>query len=365
MSRIVGKALARVDSHAKVTGRAQYAADARVPGTLHGFLVMSTIARGRVTEIDTRDAEAATGVVAVLTHRAMPRLAVPAPNVGFLKSYIPVQDDRVHHSGQPVAVVVARTLEQAQHGAELVRVSYRPEPAQVSLEEAMGDAYVPPEGTDGPNDLIRGDPAAGMAQAAATVDAVYTTPMHHHNPIEPSATTAQWERDRLTVHESTQGISNSRNALARAFGIPVENVRVISPFVGGGFGAKGPVWPHTILTAAAAKVVGSPVKLVLTRAQSYTSNGHRAQAHQRIAIGAAPDGRLTAIEHVTTQQVSRTEESLFNSSEPTRMLYACPNLRSAQRVVRLDLPAQSFMRSPEAVASHGLESALDELSCVL
>ncbi|OLT06578.1 hypothetical protein BJF90_16025 [Pseudonocardia sp. CNS-004] len=189
--------------------------------------------------------------------------------------------------------------------------------------------------------------------------------MHHHNPIEPSATTASWDGRTLTLHESTQGISRSQAAVAAALGIPPADVVVLSPFVGGGFGAKGPVWPHTVLTAAVARELRRPVKLVLSRAQTYTSNGHRAAAHQRVVLGATRDGRLTAIEHVTTQQVSRTDETLFNSSESTYLLYAVPNMRIAQQVVRLDLPTQSFMRSPEAIASHGLECALDELATEL
>ncbi|GAB2605149.1 xanthine dehydrogenase family protein molybdopterin-binding subunit [Streptomyces capparidis] len=363
MSQIVGRPVARVDGRAKVTGAAGYAADVQVPGALYGFLVLSTIANGRVTGIDVREAERSPGVVAVFTHRNMPRLAVPtSPGAAYWKRVIPLQDADIHHSGQPVAYVVAETLEQAQRAASLVVVSCEARAPQVGLAASMDEAFVPSQSLEGPNETTRGDLAAGLAEADVRIDVDYTTPMHHHNPMEPSATTAVWDGDRLTVHETAQGINATKLSLAESQGVPDANVRVLSPFLGGGFGAKGPVWPHTMLTAAVARRLGRPVKLVLTRAHTYTCNGHRAEAHQRLRIGAERDGTLTAIEHISTSQVSRTEELLFNTCEPTRMLYACPNVHVVQRAVRLHLPAPSNMRSPEVVASHGLESALDELS---
>ncbi|MGW4205211.1 xanthine dehydrogenase family protein molybdopterin-binding subunit [Streptomyces sp. NPDC004726] len=366
MSPIVGSPVARVDGRAKVTGAATYTADVQVRGALYGFLVLSTIANGRVTGIDTGAAERAPGVVAVFTHETMPRLAVPtSPGAAYWKRVVPLQNAEIHHSGQPVAYVVAETLEQAQEAASLVDVSYDVRPPRAGLAEAMDEAYVPAPGLEGPNEITRGDPEAGLAQADVRIDVSYTTPMHHHNPIEPSATTAIWDGQRLTVHETAQGANATRISLAEALGLPTSSIRVLSPFLGGGFGAKGPVWPHTLLTAAVARQLKRPVKLVLSRAQTYTSNGHRPEAHQRFRIGAKRDGRLTAIDHITTSQVSRTEELLFNTSEPTRMLYACPNLHVAQRAVRLNLAAPSNMRSPEAVACHGLETALDELSYAL
>ncbi len=363
MSRIVGSPVPRVDGHAKVTGAAVYAADMQVRGVLHGLLVQSTVARGRITGIDTGHAESAPGVVAVFTHRTMPRLAVPASRA-FVKRVLPLQDADIHHSGQPVAYVVAETLEQAQHAATLVKVSYDAQDPQAVLADALDEAYVP-EPLFAPNEITRGDPAHGLAQADVRLDVTYTTPMHHHNPLEPSATTAVWDGERVTVHESTQGVAATATCVAEALGIPRENVRVLSPYLGGGFGCKGP-WPHTVLTAAVARQLRRPVKLVLSRAHTYTSHGHRAEGHQRLRIGAKRDGTLTVVDHVTTQQASRTEErALFNHSVATRMLYACPNLHMAQRAVRLDLPVPGWTRSPEALASHGLESALDELAYTL
>ncbi|GAA2277023.1 xanthine dehydrogenase family protein molybdopterin-binding subunit [Streptomyces atrovirens] len=363
MSPIVGSPLARVDGHAKVTGAATYTADTEIRGALHGFLVLSTVANGRVTGIDVRDAERSPGVVAVFTHRNMPELVMPtAQGTVYWKRVVPLQDTDIHHSGQPVAYVVAENLEQAQHAASLVRVSYDARTPQADLAEAMDEAYVPEPGLKGPNDITRGDPAAGLAQADVRVDVGYTTPMHHHNALEPSATAAVWHGEKLTVYETAQGVNATKATVAEALGVPPADVRVLSRFLGGGFGAKGPVWPHTLITAAIARELGRPVKLVLSRAHTYTSHGHRPETHQRLRIGAKRDGTLTAIEHITTSQVSRTEDLLFNTSEPTRMLYACPNVRVTQRAVRLHLPAPSMMRSPEVVASHGLETALDELS---
>ncbi|WP_235978107.1 xanthine dehydrogenase family protein molybdopterin-binding subunit [Streptomyces lycii] len=365
MSKVVGKPLRRVDARAKVTGAAQYAADARVPGAAHGFLVMSTVARGRISRIDVRAAEAAPGVLAVLTHRTMPRLRTPPGEVPYFKSFVPLQDDRIHHAGQPVALVVAGTLEQAQEAATLVEVRYDSERPRAALLDALDEAYVPPDSHDEPSEYTRGDVAAGREQAEVTVDVTYTTVTQHHNPMEPSVTLAVWDGADLTVHESAQGIGFTRSTLAEALDVPPRNVRVLSPYLGGGFGGKGPVWPHTLLTAAAAREVGRPVKLVLSRAHTYSSTGHRAETHQRLALGARRDGRLTFAEHTTTEQVSRTEQSLHAANKATRLLYGIPNLRTVQRAVRLDLPTGSFMRSPEATTSHVLECALDELSCEL
>lgn len=216
----VGRPVSRVDGVAKVTGEARYAVDAEVRGMAHAVLVMSTVARGGITAIDTTGATAAPGVLGVFTHRNLARLALPSPAVAFLKRFLPVQDDQVRHAGQPVAIVVADTLERAQQASGLVGVTYQAEPPRVVLADDLGEAYVPPETNDGDNDYVRGDVAAGLATAHAVAEATYTTPMQHHNALEPSVTVAAWDGDRLTVHESTQSISNTQNALMQAFGLP-------------------------------------------------------------------------------------------------------------------------------------------------
>ncbi|MBC7271052.1 MAG: xanthine dehydrogenase family protein molybdopterin-binding subunit, partial [Streptomyces sp.] len=360
---VVGRPLSRVESRLKVTGGAEYTADVGLPRLAHAVMAMSTVARGRITRIDTRAAEAVRGVIAVYTHETMPRLAQPTLRV-FLKSFVPLQTPEIHHAGQPVAFVVARTLEQAQRAAELVEADYE-ESGTPEGELATGEVIRPPTGPDGPNTFTRGDAAAGLDQADVRIRAEFTIPMHHHNPIEPHATTAVWEGPKVTVYETTQGVDNTRQVVSQALGVPLADVRIISRYLGGGFGSKGPVWPHTVLTCAAARALGRPVKLVLSRAHMYTSNGHRAQTHQTIELGARRDGRVTGLHHVITQQVTRNDVALFNSSEPIRMLYDIPRLSNEQRAVRLDLPTQSFTRSPEACTSHAQEAALDELAHAL
>ncbi|MDH6513772.1 xanthine dehydrogenase YagR molybdenum-binding subunit [Streptomyces sp. SAI-135] len=360
---VVGRPLSRVEARLKVTGGAEYTTDVRLPRLVHAFMAMSTVSRGRITRIDTRAAEAVRGVIAVYTHETMPRLKQPTYRP-FFKPYVPIQTPDIHHAGQPIAFVVAQTLEQAQRAAELIEVDYE-ETGEPQGELAMGEAFLPPDGPDGPNTYRRGDVAAGLTRADVRVKAEYTIPMHHHNPIEPHATTAVWEGSKVTVYETTQGLGNTQHVVSEALQVPLADVRIVCRYLGGGFGSKGPVWPHTVLTCAAARALGRPVKLVLSRAHMYTSSGHRAQTRQTIELGAQSDGRITALDHVITQQVTRDDVVLFNSSEPIRMLYDIPNLSNEQHAVRLDLPTQSFMRSPEACTSHAQEAALDELAHAL
>ncbi|MEJ3742944.1 xanthine dehydrogenase family protein molybdopterin-binding subunit [Actinomycetes bacterium KLBMP 9797] len=361
MSKLVGRDVARVDGRAKVTGAATYAADHKVPGALYGFLVLSTITRGELTRLDISEAEAMPGVVAVYTHEDMPRFDI---SEGFyLKGFVPMQDTTIHHNGQPVALVVAETFEQARDAADRVRATYHTEPHVLSVGAARAHAYLPPPMFGEPNEVARGNAAAALASAPVRLDRQYTAPTHHHNPIEPHATTAVWDgENRLTLFESSQAVVTFRDTLAGALGLPPENVRVIAPFLGGGFGTKGVVWAHTLITAAAARLVGRPVKTVLTRAQMYSGTGHRTEFHQRILLGARRDGRLTAIAHDTVAQLSRTDENMFNSSIASHTLYACGNVHVRQFGVRLDMPTGAWMRSPDMSAQFALETALDELS---
>ncbi|MCE7004185.1 xanthine dehydrogenase family protein molybdopterin-binding subunit [Kibdelosporangium philippinense] len=361
MSQLVGQPIERVDGRAKVTGAAVYTADYQVPGALYGHLVMSTIARGRIVSIDTARALAAPGVVAVFTHVNMPKL-VAQPPFPYVKGFYPLQDDRIHHNGQPIAYVVARSLEEAIEAANLVTAKYEEAQPKSSLSANMADAYLPPPSRNGENEFIRGDVKAGLDQADVQVELEFSSPTHHHNPIEPSSTIAQWSGDQLTLYETAQGLSFSRFAVSNAMGIPQANVRIISKYLGGGFGAKGTVWPHTLLTAAVARALGKPVKFTLTRAQMYTSHGHRAQFHQRVTLGAKRDGTLTALANISTQQVATTSEIVFNLSESSMFLYAVPNMHVRQQGVKLDIAAASFQRSPETTSHFGLETAMDELS---
>jgi xanthine dehydrogenase YagR molybdenum-binding subunit len=359
----IGKPISRVDGIAKVTGAARYVADAKTAGMAHAVMVMSTIARGRVTTIDTTQASAAPGVLGVFTHRNMPRIAVPSGETRYVKGFLPVQDDLIRHAGQPVAVVAAQTLEQAQHAATLVKATYRAETPQVVL--TLAEAYVPEPGPFGPPTYARGNVTSGLASAQVKVEAAYTTPLQEHHAMEPTAAVATWDNGKLTVYLSTQSITDVQNSLMEAFGLRRENVRVICPYLGGAFGGKGLSWPQPILAAAVARQIRRPVKLVLTRADTYTSHGHRAQTHNTLRMGATREGKLTAIDHTITQHVSRTDEFMYNGTEPTKILYTCPNVRTTMRAVRSDMPIAGFVRSPETVANHALESTLDELSYAL
>ncbi|SMC69619.1 xanthine dehydrogenase family protein molybdopterin-binding subunit [Kibdelosporangium aridum] len=364
MSQLVGQPIDRVDGRAKVTGAARYTADFQVPSVLYGHMAMSTIGRGRIVSIDTARALAAPGVVAVFTHLNAPRL-VPQNPFPYVKGFYPLQDDRIHHNGQPIAYVVARSLEEAIEGANLVQARYEEERPKALLSEHMAAAYLPPPSRNGENEFIRGDVQAGLAQADVRIEQEYTSPTHHHNPIEPSSTVAQWSGDKLTLFETAQGISFSRLTVANGLKIPPENVRIVSKYLGGGFGAKGTVWPHTLLTAAIARELGKPVKFTLSRAQMYTSHGHRAQFHQRLTLGAKKDGTLTSLVNISTQQASSNTDILFNLSESSMLLYAVPNMHVRQQAVRLDIAGASFQRSPETTSHFGLETAMDELSVKL
>lgn len=364
MTGLVGRGVERVDGRAKVTGAARYAADNEVTGVLHGFLVLSTVARGEITELDTSAALAYPGVVAVYTHQNMLRLTVP-PDFPYPKGFVPLQDTLIHHNGQPVAYVVAETLEQAQEAATLVRVRYRVgDRPTARLADALDEAFLPDRFRDRPNEIFLGDAAAALEQAEVRVEREYTSPTQHHNPIEPHTTTAVWNGNSLVLYESAQGVILARKIVADAFVTFVsrDDIRVVSPYLGGGFGAKGPTWPHTLLTAAVARLVRRPVKLVLTRAQMYTMNGHRAEYRRSLRLGATRQGMLTAIVDTSTAQLTRTEHNIYNSSDSSVHLYACPNVHVRQTGVRLDLPTSSYMRSPETTAHFGLETAMDELS---
>jgi xanthine dehydrogenase YagR molybdenum-binding subunit len=317
---------------------------------LYCYLVMGTIARGHVTAVDTAAARAVPGVVEVFTHENAPRLTND-------QHFVPLQGTQIHYNGQIVAITVATTLEQAQEAAELVRVTYAPEIPKAVIDDALSEVYLPPD-----QELIVGDPAAGLAEADVTVKQNYSSPPHHHNQIEPHASVAQWDGNRLTVHETSQGVVNAQRTFATALGIPQTDVRVLAPYLGGGFGGKSPSWPHSLLNAAIARQLGRPTKMVLARSHMYSLVSHRAEFRQEITLGAKRDGTLTALVNISTQQLSRTSESMYCHSISSRMLYASPNIHTRQQGVRLDVPTSRFMRSPQMAAHFGLETALDELS---
>src|SRR5258708_6465784 len=285
-----------------------------------------------------------------------------------MEAVVALVDDAIQHVGKPIAVVVAEPWEQAQHAAALVRAEYQPGQVRGPLETRLNEAYPPRPFFGGITaDYVRGDPGAALGAAGIRVEQTYTKPVEHHNPMEPPAAIAVWHgAGELTVYDTTQGAAWSRQGLAEALELAADKVRVICPFVGGGFGAKGGTWPYTVLAALAARHVGRPVKLVLTRAQMYTSVGYRSQTLQELHLGALPDGTLTAITHASTSIGSDVGENPEPAPEVTKILYACPNLETHLRLVQLDLGVPTSMRAPgEAPGTFALESAMDELAVAL
>jgi xanthine dehydrogenase YagR molybdenum-binding subunit len=361
--RYVGMPMDRVDGRLKVTGAARYAAEFDIPNLAHAVLVQSWVARGRIRAIDTAAAERSEGVLAVITAQnvpAMPRQTVPPSGQNTL-----LLDPVIRFSGQNVGVVVAETFEKALEAAALVRIDYEVEPPVAVMEERLDQGFIPNTGNR-PPESKRGNYEAARRQPASVVEQVYVTPFEHHNPMEPHATIAFWEGDRLTVYDATQGVSNTAQCLAEMFELVPEKVRVLDPFVGGGFGCKGQCWPHTPLAALAARTVRRPVKLVLTRRQMFFSNGHRPRTRQAMLLAAGPDGQLSALGHHEHNSTSMTEEFMEPTGSPASMMYSCPNVEVLHKLVRLNTGAPTYMRAPgEASGSFGMETSMDELAAAL
>ena len=369
-STIIGQPLNRVDGRLKVTGGARYAAEVPVKNLAYAVLVQSTIGKGRIAEIDTSAADKATGVLLVLTYRNAPKPASDksSPNQPG-EAYPLLQDDKIHYNGQHIAVVVAESFEQATYGASLVRVRYEEERPVARLEQALDQTFVPQRFRAGtrPPDSKRGNPEEAFAAAPVRLDATYTTPIEHHNPMEPHAVIAVWGDDGgLTLFHSTQAVVNSRKTVADLLGIPPDKIRVVSHFVGGGFGTKGSTWPHVTLAALAAKAVDRPVKLVLNRRQMYTSNGFRSKTIQRVRLAAERDGRLVATMHDGIVQTATFGEFVEPVGLPAEIMYACPNVGVTHRAAHVNNGIPTFMRAPgEASGMFALESAMDELAYAL
>jgi xanthine dehydrogenase YagR molybdenum-binding subunit len=350
----------RIEGRAKVTGVATYAAEYPVENVAYCYPVQSWIARGRVISVDDSQARAMPGVLSVLSVEDPPMLAKDAD--GELALF---QSRNVLYRGQIVAAVVAETYDDARAAADSVLVAFEPGIHDVVLRADHPDLYQPEVVNPAfPSDTVKGDVVAGFAGADAVVDVTYTTPVLHNNPMEPHAALAVWTEDgRLVVYDSTQGAVPDRDALAEMLGLPPDQVRVVARHVGGGFGCKGTTRPHAILAALAARESGRPVKVALTRQQMFDVTGYRTPTIQRLRLGADADGRLTAVEHVAYEQSSRLVEFAEQTAVPARVMYATPALRTAHRLVRLDVATPSWMRAPgECPGMYGLESAMDELA---
>ncbi|MFC4591570.1 xanthine dehydrogenase family protein molybdopterin-binding subunit [Sphaerisporangium corydalis] len=371
--RSVGRPIDRVDGPAKTTGTARFSAEYPYPDIAYAALVHATITRGRITGIGAEEALAVPGVLAVITHTNAPPMKPPPPvsvlNLSSLASGSKVNylnTDEVHWSGQPVAVVVAETQEAAAQAAGLVRVTYQESPATVDFAGEQGNATPQKSNPLQQGEGHKGDAEAALAAAPVSVDLRYTTPPHHHNAMEPHATTAAWDGDRLTVHDGTQNIGWLRTALAQRFGVPAEGVRVIAPFVGGAFGGKTMVWAGTVLTVLAARVTGRAVRMTLTREGVYRTVGGRTPSAQRVALGAGADGRLTALIHTSVTQVGRVGGSPEQVTSQSRHLYDAAAILVQQRIVELDMLSNTVMRAPgESIGTFALEAAVDELACEL
>ncbi|MEU1282413.1 xanthine dehydrogenase family protein molybdopterin-binding subunit [Streptomyces sp. NPDC005805] len=355
-----GGGAVRQEAAAKVTGRARYAAEYRPPDRLHAWPVPATVARGRVTGIDTSAALALPGVLAVLTQENAPRLEPPDD-----ATLAVLQDDRVPHRGWYVALVVARTPEEARAGADAVRVAYAVAEHDVRLDRDRPDLYTPEEANGGhPGLRERGDPDGAYAGAAVRVTAEYALTALHNHPMEPHAATAEWRDGTLTVHDSSQGAGTVRAVLAHMFRLDRQHIHVVSAHVGGGFGSKGTPRPHVVLATMAAMHTGRPVTLALPRRQLAAVVGHRAPGLHRVRLGADADGRIVSLDHEVVTRTSRVREFVEQAAVPGRVMYTSPHSRTVHRVAALDVPTPSWMRAPgEAPGMYALESAMDELAC--
>jgi xanthine dehydrogenase YagR molybdenum-binding subunit len=355
----IGAPHERVDARAKVTGQARYAVEQPMDAMAHAVLVTATVAAGEIVAVDAAEALALPGVLAVLSHENAPRVQ-PADDGELLV----LQSPKVSYRGQIVACAVADSLEVAQDAAERVRVRYEQGEHDVVLRAGHPKLYEPKNVNAGfPTTSTMGDLDAGLAEAQVTIDETYSTPTQHNNPMEPHATTAAWHDGDLLLHDSSQGTSGARSTMAEVFGLPEGRVRVIAQHVGGGFGSKGTPRPHTVVAAMAARIVERPVRLAVTRRQMFTVTGYRTPTIQRVRLGAAADGTLTAIGHDSVQQTSTLREFAEQTAVITRTMYAGPNRLTSHRLAALDVPSPAWMRAPgECPGMFALESAMDELA---
>jgi xanthine dehydrogenase YagR molybdenum-binding subunit len=359
--------LDRVDGVAKVTGAAKYAAEQDIDGLVYGVLVGSTITKGTVDAIDTKGAERAPGVLAVITHLNAPKIpgneegTNPAKNPNAGKGLKIFADNIIRFNGQPIAMVIADSFERATYAASLIKSQYSKETSHTDLVEAIktgkpleGDRYK--ENTRGEKDAWQNAPVK--------LEATYTMPIQVHNPMEIHGITVRWDADdKVTVWEKTQGVKSTQNSIMQAFGLTEKNVQVNAKFVGGGFGSALRMWPHAIAALMGAKKVGKPLKLVLTRMQMFIMVGYRPEAIQKFSIGATADGKLLGMKH-EANAITSTYES-FNEGlvAMTRQLYDCANVSTRYNIYPLDISTPTWMRGPgEATGSFPLECAIDELS---
>jgi len=366
---MIGRAVSRLDGPQKVSGSAPFAAEFPLEGMVFAALAYSTIAKGRIAALDTDEAERAPGVVLVMTHRNAPKLKPPPLFMSAAKAAsgdsLPVmQDDRIAWNGQPIAIVLAETQEQADHARSLIRVRYDAEPAATVFDQAKQHTR------DGmfqgkPLQQEVGDARKAFDASPVKVEATYHTPRHNHNAIELHAATLGWQGDDLVVHDSVQGVQHVAWSLAQVFDLREEQVHVTSPFVGGGFGGKT-LWQHQIIAAAAARLAQRPVRIVLSREGVYRLVGGRAPTEQRVALGAQRDGRLDALLHTGVVAMTTHNQLPEPFVLPTQSAYAAGAIKLDVQVADIDMVSNTFMRAPgESVGTFALECAIDELAVEL
>jgi xanthine dehydrogenase YagR molybdenum-binding subunit len=365
---VIGQPLSRFDGRLKVTGSARYTGDIAVPTAVYAAIVSSTIANGRIVSIDTGAAEKVLGVLAVLTHHNMPRMNPTPKPWSHLhphgQSYLPLQDDRILYADQPIALVVATTLDQATYAGTLIRVEYDAKPPVVFDAHSVEDAVDPPQFL-WPVSTSVGNADDAIARAEVKIEQTYNTTDRHHNPMEPHATTALWDADgNLTLYDTSQHIFGARELVSIVLGLPPAKINVVCHFVGGGFGCKGYVWPHTLMAALAAKVVNRPVRLQLTRAQMYSMTGYQPASIQSIALGAERNGKLTGIRHGSITPTPVFDNYIEYAALCPRSLWAASGgISTNHKIVHVNRNTPTPLRAPhEALGHFALESALDELA---
>ncbi|GAB3753136.1 xanthine dehydrogenase family protein molybdopterin-binding subunit [Spirosoma agri] len=362
----------RIDGRMKVTGGAKYFADFELPNTSYCVIVGSEIAKGAITSLDTKKAQGAPGVLGVFTHQNMPPIPGwdapvggeadgPAPKPKTEETYRILSSPKILFDGQPIAIVVADTYERAIYAASLVKATYTKQAARTDLQKHVSEG-VAPRGADGGN-YLRGT-ADGYKTAPVTLEANYTIPVEVHNPMELHGILAHWTGDKqLLIYAKTQGVNATQNAMAQAFKIDPKNIHVHTEFMGGGFGMGLRTWPQETAVVAIARKIGRPLKLVMNRSQMFTLVGHRPTTVQTINMGADQDGKLIGIAHAATAETARYEDFTEATVNMTKFMYACPNVSTRYRIVRLDRSVPIWMRGPgEATGAFALESAMDEMA---
>lgn len=364
----MGQPVPRIDARLKVTGRARYPADIPVANLAHAVLVTSTIARGKLTGLDTAAASAVPGVIAVITEKdAKGALEKPEFGASAATSITPLQDDKIEHDGKIIALVVGETFEAAREGAMLVTATYDREDPSTTFGspgvETVGAKEASKQFTEDPK---VGDFDANFAKAEVKISADYLMPTHHHNPIELFSTTAEWRDDDVVVYEPSQNVNGWKVEIAKELRIEPDRVRVVSPFIGGAFGSKGPITPRTALIAFAARKLGRPIRCVVTRMQAFTTQTYRAETKHHIEMGASRDGRITAFKHEGWEVTSRPDPYVVGGTEATSVMYNYGSVLTKVSLVKADRPTPGYMRSPpETPYIYALENAMDEMAVAL